>query len=133
NLDWMSEATKKKAIEKLNKLNIKIGYPNKWKDYSDMAINADNSYYQNMLAAAKWHHNDNLSRIGQPVDTTEWHMNPQTVNAYYSPSMNEIVFPAAILQPPFFDYKADAAVNFGGIGAVIGHEISHAFDNSDAR
>ncbi len=132
-LDWMTEATKKKAIEKLNKLTIKIGYPDKWRDYSKMEIKKDNSLYQNMVAASKWRYNYNLSKIGQPVDRTEWHMNPQTVNAYYNPSMNEIVFPAAILQPPFFDYKADAAVNYGGIGAVIGHEISHAFDDSGAR
>ncbi len=133
NLDWMGDSTKVKAIAKLKALTIKIGYPNKWKDYSKMAITADNSYYQNMAAAAKWHLKENLSKIGEPVDPTEWHMNPQTVNAYYNPSMNEIVFPAAILQPPFFDYKADAAVNFGGIGAVIGHEISHAFDDSGSR
>lgn len=133
NLDWMTDATKQKAIEKLNSLTIKIGYPDKWKDYSNMKIDSANSYYKNLLAASKWGYNFNLSKINEPVDTTEWHMNPQTVNAYYNPSANEIVFPAAILQPPFFDYKADAAVNFGGMGAVIGHEISHAFDDSGAR
>lgn len=132
-LDWMTDTTKKKAVKKLNKLTIKIGYPDKWKDYSDMDIDPDKSYYENLTAASHWHLNDNLSKINEPVDTTEWHMNPQTVNAYYNPSMNEIVFPAAILQPPFFDYKADAAVNYGGMGAVIGHEISHAFDDSGAR
>lgn len=133
NLDWMTDSTKLKAIEKVNKLTIKIGYPDKWKDYSSMEIKAKNSYYENLVAVSKWKLNDNLSRINEPVDRTEWRMNPQTVNAYYSPSQNEIVFPAAILQPPFFDYKADAAVNFGGIGAVIGHEITHAFDDSGAR
>lgn len=132
-LDWMTEDTKEKAVEKLNSLTIKIGYPDEWKDYAAMDIEKDNSYYKNLLAASRWHYKDNLSRINQPVDTVEWHMNPQTVNAYYNPSQNEIVFPAAILQPPFFDYKADAAFNFGGIGAVIGHEISHAFDDSGAR
>ncbi len=132
-LDWMSDSTKQKAIEKLNKLTIKIGYPDNWEDYSAMDINPENSYYENLMAAAKWHYKDNLSKINKPVDEKEWHMNPQTVNAYYNPSMNEIVFPAAILQPPFFDYQADPAVNYGGIGAVIGHEISHAFDDSGSR
>ncbi len=133
NLSWMTDSTKQRAIEKLNKLTIKIGYPDQWKDYSEMEIKPGNTYYENMVAAAQWRYIDNLSRINEPVDRKEWHMNPQTVNAYYNPSQNEIVFPAAILQPPFFDYKADAAVNFGGIGAVIGHEISHAFDDSGAR
>ncbi len=133
NLDWMTEDTKEKAIEKVNAMTVKIGYPDKWKDYSNMEIAEGNSYYDNLKAASAWRYEDNLSRINEPVDTTEWHMSPQTVNAYFNPSQNEIVFPAAILQPPFFDYKADAAVNFGGIGAVIGHEISHAFDDSGAR
>lgn len=132
-LDWMSEGTKEKAIEKLNKFTVKIGYPDKWKDYSNMEIDADNSYYQNMLAVSQWNYQKSLSEIGEPVDKTEWEMSPQTVNAYFNPFYNEIVFPAAILQPPFYDYKADAAVNYGGIGAVIGHEISHAFDDSGAR
>lgn len=132
-LEWMTDSTKQRAVEKLNKLTIKIGYPDKWKDYSNMKVNADNTYYQNLMAASEWHHNYNLSKINKPVDKTEWGMNPQTVNAYYNPSMNEIVFPAAILQPPFYDYKADPAVNYGGVGAVIGHEISHAFDDSGAR
>jgi len=133
NLDWMSEDTKKKAVEKVNAMSVKIGYPDEWKDYSDMDIKEDNSFYENLQAASKWRYLDNLSRINEPVDKKEWFMSPQTVNAYFSPSQNEIVFPAGILQPPFFDYKADAAVNYGGIGAVIGHEISHAFDDSGAR
>ncbi len=132
-LDWMTDTTKAKAIEKLNKLTVKIGYPDQWKDYSAMEIKEGNSYYANLLAASQWHLHDNLSKINEPVDRSEWFMNPQTVNAYFNPSSNEIVFPAAILQPPFFDYQADPAVNFGGIGAVIGHEISHAFDDSGAR
>lgn len=133
NLDWMTDSTKTKAIEKLDKLTVKIGYPDEWKDYSDMNIREGNTYYENLLAASQWHLNDNLSKINEPVDRKEWFMNPQTVNAYFNPSSNEIVFPAAIMQPPFFDYQADPAVNFGGIGAVIGHEISHAFDDSGAR
>lgn len=133
NLDWMTEETKEKAIEKVNTLIVKIGYPDVWKDYSGMEINSENSYYENMLAANEWRRNFNLSKYNQPVDKNEWFMSPQTVNAYYNPQGCEIVFPAAILQPPFFDYKADAAVNFGGIGAVIGHEISHAFDDSGAE
>lgn len=133
NLDWMGDDTKEKAIEKVQLMAVKIGYPDNWTNYSKMEIDPDNTYYENLLAASDWHLKDNLSKINEPVDTTEWHMNPQTVNAYFNPTQNEIVFPAAILQPPFFDYKADAAVNFGGIGAVIGHEISHAFDDSGAR
>lgn len=132
-LDWMSDSTKTKAIEKLDKFTVKIGYPNKWKDYSAMEVKPDNSYYENMVAVNDWQLKDNLSRIYEPVDREEWGMSPQTVNAYFNPFNNEIVFPAAILQPPFYDYKADDAVNYGGIGAVIGHEISHAFDDSGAR
>lgn len=136
NLSWMSEETKNKALEKLSTFNVKIGYPNEWKDYTDLEIvnPADGgSYFQNMLNAQKWSVADNLADLGKPVDKDEWFMSPQTVNAYYNPRYNEIVFPAAILQPPFYDYKADAAVNYGGIGAVIGHEISHGFDDSGAR
>lgn len=133
NLEWMTEDTKKKAIEKVKAMTVKIGYPDEWKDYSEMEITSDNGFYDNLLAASRWRLKDNLSKINQPVDTNEWFMNPQTVNAYFNPSQNEIVFPAAIMQPPFFDYQADAAVNFGGIGAVIGHEISHAFDDSGSR
>lgn len=136
NLSWMSEETKKKALEKLSTFTVKVGYPDKWEDYSDLEIKGPEeggSYFQNMLNAQKWRVAENLAELGQPVDKTKWFMPPQTVNAYYNPSFNEIVFPAAILQPPFYDYKADAAVNYGGIGAVIGHEISHGFDDSGAR
>ncbi|MGV6829068.1 MAG: M13 family metallopeptidase [Flavobacteriales bacterium] len=132
-LDWMSDSTKNKAIEKLNKFTVKIGYPNKWEDYSSMNISNDKSYFENMNAVNEWHFMDNLKKINEPVDRTKWGMSPQTVNAYFNPFNNEIVFPAAILQPPFYDYLADEAVNYGGIGAVIGHEISHAFDDSGAR
>ncbi|OAB80123.1 M13 family metallopeptidase [Cochleicola gelatinilyticus] len=133
NLDWMSQETKTKAIEKLDKFTVKIGYPDKWKDFSSMAVKEGNSYYDNMVAVSEWGLKENLDKIDEPVDRTEWGMSPQTVNAYFNPFNNEIVFPAAILQPPFYDYKADAAVNYGGIGAVIGHEISHAFDDSGSR
>ena len=132
-LDWMGEETKIKAIEKLDKFTVKIGYPDKWEDYSTMEVTKSNSYFENITAINKWSNAKNLSEIGEPVDKTEWGMSPQTVNAYFNPLNNEIVFPAAILQPPFYDYKADDAVNYGGIGAVIGHEISHAFDDSGAR
>ncbi|WP_273447167.1 M13 family metallopeptidase [Neolewinella agarilytica] len=132
-LDWMSAETKAKAIEKLDKFTVKIGYPDEWEDYSAMEVTAENSYFDNMSAVSKWGRDKNLSEIGQPVDKSEWGMSPQTVNAYFNPLNNEIVFPAAILQPPFYDYLADDAVNYGGIGAVIGHEISHAFDDSGAR
>lgn len=132
-LDWMGEETKVKAIEKLEKFTVKIGYPDKWKDYSNLEVHPGNSFYENMLAVRKWNVEDNLKRIDEPVDRTEWRMNPQTVNAYFNPFNNEIVFPAAILQPPFYDYKADEAVNYGGMGAVIGHEISHSFDDSGSR
>lgn len=132
-LEWMTDSTKAKAIEKLDKFTVKIGYPDEFKDYSDLDVSADKSYYENMIAVSEWNFRDDLKKIGKPVDKTEWGMSPQTVNAYFNPSFNEIVFPAAILQPPFYNYKADAAVNYGGIGAVIGHEISHAFDDSGAR
>lgn len=135
-LPWMTAETKKKAIEKLDKMTIKIGYPDKWKDYSKLVIeNPKNggSFFQDALNVRKWSFNKNIEKLGKPVDRTEWHMSPQTVNAYFNPVNNEIVFPAAILQPPFYDYKADAAVNYGGIGAVIGHEISHCFDDSGSR
>ncbi len=132
-LDWMSEETKSKAIEKLDKFTVKIGYPDKWKDYSTLKVNPANNYYDNMIAVGEWELKDNFDKINEPVDRTEWGMSPQTVNAYFQPFNNEIVFPAAILQPPFYDYKADEAVNYGGIGAVIGHEISHAFDDSGSR
>ncbi len=132
NLDWMSDSTKQKALEKLDAFNVKIGYPDKWKDYSNLEISGPGdggTYISNMINYWKWSWEEDLSKIGQPVDKTEWHLPPQVVNAYYSPLFNEIVFPAAILQPPFYNYQADAAVNFGGIGAVIGHEMSHGFDD----
>ncbi|WP_416448499.1 M13 family metallopeptidase [Leeuwenhoekiella sp. A2] len=133
NLEWMSDSTKTKAIEKLDKFTVKIGYPDKWEDYADLAVNKDNTFYENMQAASEWAQADNLKDFDEPVDKTKWGMSPQTVNAYFNPTFNEIVFPAAILQPPFYNYQADEAVNYGGIGAVIGHEISHAFDDSGAR
>jgi predicted metalloendopeptidase len=135
NLTWMSPETKTKAIEKLEKLTIKIGYPDKWEDYSAMVVKSPEeggSYFENMKNVSSWGWQKDLAKLGKPVDKTEWGMSPQTVNAYYNPSYNEIVFPAAILQPPFYDYKADEAVNYGGIGAVIGHEISHGFDDEGA-
>ncbi|TVZ52723.1 M13 family metallopeptidase [Dokdonia sp. Hel_I_53] len=132
-LDWMSPETKEKAIEKLDKFTVKIAYPDKWEDYSTMEVSSDKTYFDNMTAVGKWGQEKNFSEIGEPVDRTEWGMSPQTVNAYFNPLNNEIVFPAAILQPPFYNYTADEAVNYGGIGAVIGHEISHAFDDSGAR
>ena len=132
-LDWMSDETKTKAIEKLDKFTVKIGYPDTWEDYSTMEIKKENTYFENISAINKWALAKNLSEIGEPVDKTAWGMSPQTVNAYFNPLNNEIVFPAAILQAPFYDYLADDAVNYGGIGAVIGHEISHAFDDSGAR
>ena len=132
-LDWMSEDTKTKAIEKLDKFTVKIGYPDEWEDYSTLDVKEGNSYAENMLAVANWQIKKNLADINEPVDKKEWGMAPQTVNAYFNPLNNEIVFPAAILQPPFYNYTADDAVNYGGIGAVIGHEISHAFDDSGSR
>ena len=128
-LDWMSDSTKMKAHEKLNDFVVKIGYPDKWKDYSSLIINPSLSYYENIRNAAKWYVADNLSRLGKPVDKTEWLMSPQTVNAYYNPTTNEICFPAAILQPPFYNPDADDAVNYGGIGVVISHEMTHGFDD----
>lgn len=132
-LDWMGEETKAKAIEKLDKFTVKIAYPDEWEDYSDLQIKEGNSFIENMLAVSDWSLKQNLAEIGKPVDKSKWGMPPQTVNAYFNPLNNEIVFPAAILQPPFYNYTADEAVNYGGIGAVIGHEISHAFDDSGAR
>ena len=136
NLPWMTPATRKGAIEKLRKSVVKIGYPDKWKDYSKLEIKSieeGGNYYDNMKSLSKWGFQNNIDDLQKPVDKTRWGMSPQTVNAYYNPSYNEIVFPAAILQPPFYDYKADEAVNYGGIGAVIGHEISHGFDDSGSR
>ncbi|MDR6456950.1 putative endopeptidase [Chryseobacterium vietnamense] len=136
NLAWMSSTTKEKAMQKLNKFTVKVAYPDKWKDYSKLNIVSEakgGNLYQNLQNIGEWQYNKDLAKIGKPVDKTEWGMTPQTVNAYYNPVNNEIVFPAAILQPPFFNPKADAAVNFGGIGAVIGHEMSHGFDDSGAQ
>lgn len=136
NLDWMSDATKAKAQKKLDKLMVKIGYPDKWKDYSALVVKSyeqGGSYFENMVNLSKWSVARNMKKLSKPVDKTEWGMSPQTVNAYYNPVYNEIVFPAAILQPPFFDFRNDPAVNFGGIGAVIGHEISHGFDDAGAQ
>jgi putative endopeptidase len=127
-LEWMSPATKQEAMKKLNGFTVKIGYPDKWKDYSALNISRD-SYLQNVLAARQWEFKDNVGKFGKPIDRTEWGMTPPTVNAYYNSTMNEIVFPAGIMQPPFFDPKADDAVNYGGMGAVIGHEITHGFDD----
>ena len=126
--DWMSAGTKAEALKKLNAFTVKIGYPDKWKDYSSLTISRA-SYLDNVLAAREWANRDNLRHFGQPVDRQEWGMTPPTVNAYYNPSLNEIVFPAGILQSPFYDAKADDAVNYGGIGAVIGHEMTHGFDD----
>lgn len=136
NLTWMNKETKISAVAKLHKARIKVGYPDKWKDYSTLTLKAPadgGSYFENAQSVVKWNFVDDLSKLNKPVDKSEWGMSPQTVNAYYNPSFNEIVFPAAILQPPFYNYQADEAVNYGGIGAVIGHEISHGFDDSGAR
>ena len=129
NLKWMSDDTKLQAIRKLNAISVKIGYPDKWKDYSSMEIDPSKSYYENILSANMWHQKDYLSRWGKPVDRTLWGMTPQTINAYYNPQNNEIVFPAGILQAPFYDPEASDAENYGGIGVVIGHELTHGFDD----
>jgi len=136
NLSWMSAETKQKAIEKVDRLQVKIGYPDKWKDYSKMQIKSPNdggTYFTNSLNVSKWHFEEGLDKLNKPVDKTEWGMAPQIVNAYYNQAYNEIVFPAAILQAPFYDYHRDAALNYGGMGAVIGHEISHGFDDQGAK
>ncbi|WP_224491241.1 M13 family metallopeptidase [Robertkochia flava] len=135
-LDWMDEETKQKAIEKLKGITVKVGYPDKWKDYSELTVKAPEeggSYFSNRMALREWSFKENTAKLNEPVDRSEWFMAPQIVNAYYNPRYNEIVFPAAILQPPFFNFNADAAVNYGGIGAVIGHEISHGFDDKGAQ
>nr|WP_240773463.1 M13 family metallopeptidase [Pontibacter sp. SGAir0037] len=131
-LEWMSGETKEKALAKLHAFTPKVGYPSKWKTYEGLNINR-NTFFQNIRNAGQWGYNDMISQLGKPVDRTKWGMTPPTVNAYYSPVMNEIVFPAGILQFPFFDPNADDAVNYGGIGAVIGHEISHGFDDSGSQ
>ena len=127
-LDWMSTDTKKQALHKLDLFTVKIGYPDKWIDYKPLTIERD-SYYTNAIRCAEFNFNRDIKKIGKPVDPTEWEMTPQTVNAYYEPVRNEIVFPAAILQPPFFNQNADDAINYGAMGAVIGHEITHGFDD----
>jgi len=131
-LDWMSPETKQKAIAKWAAFTPKIGYPDKWRDWTGLKTSRD-SYIGNVLAATEFNYKWDLGKIGKPVDRTEWGMSPQTVNAYYNPMQNEIVFPAAILQPPFFDPKADDATNYGGIGAVIGHEMTHGYDDQGSR
>lgn len=129
NLPWMSDDTKLNAINKLNAFTVKIGYPDKWKDYSTMEIDPSKTYFENIHNVNMWHQKDLYSKWGKPVDRTEWGMTPQTVNAYYNPLANEIVFPAAILQAPFFDPNSSDAENYGGIGVVIGHEMTHGFDD----
>jgi len=131
-LDWMSDETKQKALEKIHEFTPKIGYPSHWRDYSALKI-ARNDLLGDVQRADVFEWNRQVKRLDKPVDKLEWFMTPPTVNAYYDPSMNEIVFPAAILQPPFFDPNADDAVNYGGIGAVIGHEISHGFDDQGSK
>ncbi len=131
-LEWMTEATKVEAHTKLKRFTAKIGYPDVWKDYSAMTV-VPGELIASVRAARAFHHDYEVNKLGGPVDRNEWHMNPQTVNAYYNPEMNEIVFPAAILQPPFFTMSADDAVNYGAIGAVIGHEISHGFDDQGSQ
>ncbi|MFD3000720.1 M13 family metallopeptidase [Pontibacter toksunensis] len=131
-LDWMSEETKARALQKLGAFAVKIGYPDVWEDYQGLNVSRD-SYAANVMRASQFAFRDNIGKIGQPIDRKEWFMSPPTVNAYYNPSMNEIVFPAGILQPPFFDPQADDAVNYGGMGAVIGHELTHGFDDQGAK
>ena len=133
NLSWMSEETKQKALTKLEKLNVKVGYPDKWEDYSKLVIDPKASLSENLQHLSQWYYQKSLDEVGKPVDKTKWGMTPQTVNAYYSPLYNEIVFPAAMLQAPMFNPEADPAVNFGAIGGIIGHEITHGFDDSGAQ
>lgn len=129
NLTWMTDDTKEKALDKMAALTVKIGYPDKWKDYSGINIDPENSLWENVFNASLWFIEDNLKKLNEPVDKEEWHMYPQTVNAYYSPVSNEICFPAAILQPPYFNPEADDSMNYGAIGVVIGHEMTHGFDD----
>lgn len=128
-LTWMSDTTKARALEKLEAFGVKIGYPDKWKDYTSLVIDPSLSYWENVKRASIWSSADEIAKVGKPVDKQEWHMSTQTVNAYYNPTSNEICFPAAILQPPFFNPEADDAVNYGAIGVVIGHEMTHGFDD----
>lgn len=133
NLSWMSEVTKSRALDKLSAFKVKIGYPDKWKDYSGITIDPQKSYLENVSEASRWYTQDNYQKLGKPVDKEEWHMTPQTVNAYYNPTSNEVCFPAAILQAPYFDVEADDAMNYGAIGVVIGHEMTHGFDDSGRK
>ena len=133
NLDWMGDETKVKAQEKLASFTVKIGYPNKWKDYSSLKVDPNKSYWANVVEANRWYSIDAMSKVGKPVDREEWLMSPQTVNAYYMPTTNEICFPAAILQPPFYNPNADDAVNYGAIGVVIAHEMTHGFDDQGSQ
>ncbi len=133
-LQWMGAETKEKGARQTRKsLRVKIGYPDKWKDYSEIHIDPSRSYAENVLEASRWFTRDNFSKLDKPVDKEEWFMTPQTVNAYYAPSINEICFPAGILQPPYFDINADDALNYGAIGVVIGHEMIHGFDDQGRR
>jgi putative endopeptidase len=132
NLEWMTDVTRERALDKLGKFTPKIGYPVKWRDYSTVAITADD-LIANVRAVAEFDFQRELGKIGKPIDRDEWFMTPQTINAYYNPGFNEIVFPAAILQLPFFDETRDAAANYGAIGAVIGHEIGHGFDDQGSQ
>ncbi|MDE6770799.1 MAG: M13 family metallopeptidase, partial [Muribaculaceae bacterium] len=132
-LPWMSDDTKVQALKKLNAITVKIGYPDKWKDYSKLEIDPSLSYWENVHNAQKWAQEQELAKWGKPVDRTEWGMTPQTINAYYNPLNNEIVFPAGILQAPFFDPNASDAENYGGIGVVIGHELTHGFDDQGCQ
>ena len=129
NLTWMTDSTKQNALVKLNSFKVKIGYPDKWKDYTAINVDKNESYWANVKKAIKWHVEDNVAKYGKPVDKEEWLMSPQTVNAYYNPTTNEICFPAGILQAPYFDVNADDACNYGAIGVVIGHEMTHGFDD----
>ena len=132
NLEWMSDETRQKALEKLSKFSPKIGYPNEWRDYSSLEVKADD-LVGNIMRARSFNHYRQIDKLGKPIDREEWFMSPQTVNEYYNPPMNQIVFPAAILQPPFFDLEAEDARNYGAIGMVIGHEIGHGFDDSGSQ
>jgi putative endopeptidase len=132
----MSDSTKQMALAKLNTFTVKIGYPDKWKDYSGLSVEKapeKASYFSNAIDAARFHKREEIEKFGKAVDKSEWEMTPQTVNAYYNPLFNEIVFPAGILQAPFYDFRADEALNYGGIGAVIGHELSHGFDDQGSQ
>ena len=133
NVTWMGDTTKEKAMEKLHKFSVKVGYPDKWEDYSKLTMNPEVSLFENITQVGEWAFQKALNKVGKEVDKTKWVLPPQTVNAYYDPTSNEIVFPAGILQPPFFSFEADPAVNFGGIGGVIGHEMTHGFDVSGAE